>query len=150
MKTQDAGYLRTQLQQTKKQRERAEQEVAMGGVGVNIAAPAASRKRTIFGDDGMAESDQLPHKKRKASNETDERESLTGSDNDDDSDPDNQQKQKQHRNDKRQKNLAQLKDREEQLTAALDGLENQRAKMNGTLGGINKNGVEFKARSRKR
>lgn len=131
MKTQDAGYLRTQLQQAKKQRERAEQEVAMANIGVNVATPAVTAKRTVFGDDGPAESNRLARRNQKASNDIDEWESLTESNNDQDGDLNAQEDQKQHSQAKRRKNLAQLKDQEQQLTAALDGVENQRAKMNG-------------------
>ncbi|KAF2006652.1 U3 small nucleolar RNA-associated protein 11 [Amniculicola lignicola CBS 123094] len=43
-----------------------------------------------------------------------------------------------------------LKARERDLTIAIEELENQRAKMNNTIGGINKHGVKFKIRERKR
>lgn len=46
--------------------------------------------------------------------------------------------------------LEALKKRERDLMAAEDELELQRAKMNNTVGGINKNGVKFKIRERKR
>jgi hypothetical protein len=43
-----------------------------------------------------------------------------------------------------------VKKREKELAAAEDELETQRAKMNNTIGGVNKNGVKFKVRERKR
>lgn len=46
--------------------------------------------------------------------------------------------------------LEAVKARERALVAAEEELENQRAKMNHTVGGVNKNGVKFKIRERKR
>ncbi|KAL5117259.1 hypothetical protein ACEQ8H_004818 [Pleosporales sp. CAS-2024a] len=46
--------------------------------------------------------------------------------------------------------LAGLKKREKELVAAEEELELQRAKMNNTVGGVNKHGVKFKVRERKR
>jgi hypothetical protein len=43
-----------------------------------------------------------------------------------------------------------VKKREEELAAAEEELEAQRAKMNNTVGGVNKQGVKFKVRERKR
>jgi hypothetical protein len=43
-----------------------------------------------------------------------------------------------------------IKKRERELATAEDELETQRAKMNNTIGGVNKNGVKFKVRERKR
>ncbi|CAA9966951.1 U3 small nucleolar RNA-associated protein [Pyrenophora teres f. maculata] len=46
--------------------------------------------------------------------------------------------------------LRAIKKRESELAAAEEELELQRAKMNNTVGGVNKNGVKFKIRERKR
>jgi hypothetical protein len=46
--------------------------------------------------------------------------------------------------------LEMIKKREKELAAAEKELEFQRAKMNNTVGGVNKNGVKFKVRERKR
>jgi hypothetical protein len=46
--------------------------------------------------------------------------------------------------------LEMIKKREKELAAAEEELEFQRAKMNNTVGGVNKNGVKFKVRERKR
>ena len=43
-----------------------------------------------------------------------------------------------------------LKKRQKEILAAADALELQRAKMAGSLGGTNKNGVKFKIRERKK
>jgi hypothetical protein len=46
--------------------------------------------------------------------------------------------------------LEMIKKREKELAAAEEELDFQRAKMNNTVGGVNKNGVKFKVRERKR
>ncbi|KAF2268376.1 U3 small nucleolar RNA-associated protein 11 [Lojkania enalia] len=46
--------------------------------------------------------------------------------------------------------LEAVRARERDLMIAEEELENQRAKMNNTVGGVNKNGVKFKVRERKR
>jgi len=48
------------------------------------------------------------------------------------------------------KMLQALKKREQELTAGLQELNLQRAKMSNSIGGVNKNGVKFKMRERKR
>ncbi|OCL12248.1 U3 small nucleolar RNA-associated protein Utp11 [Glonium stellatum] len=50
----------------------------------------------------------------------------------------------------RMAHLEAVKARERDLMIAEEELEKQRAKMNGTVGGINKSGVKFKVRERKR
>jgi U3 small nucleolar RNA-associated protein 11 len=49
-----------------------------------------------------------------------------------------------------QNHLEALKDRERDLSVALSQLQHQRARMNNTVGGVNKEGVKFKVRERKR
>ncbi|KAF2177698.1 U3 small nucleolar RNA-associated protein 11 [Zopfia rhizophila CBS 207.26] len=51
---------------------------------------------------------------------------------------------------RRAKHLEAVKARERDLVVAEEELEQQRAKMNGTVGGVNKHGVKFKIRERKR
>jgi U3 small nucleolar RNA-associated protein 11 len=46
--------------------------------------------------------------------------------------------------------LEAVKKRERDLMVVEEELENQRAKMQNTVGGVNKNGVKFKIRERKR
>jgi U3 small nucleolar RNA-associated protein 11 len=46
--------------------------------------------------------------------------------------------------------LEMVKKKERELVAAEEELEKQRAKMNSSVGGVNKNGVKFKLRERKR
>ena len=43
-----------------------------------------------------------------------------------------------------------VKKKERELAAAEEELEKQRAKMSNSVGGVNKNGVKFKIRERKR
>lgn len=78
-----------------------------------------------------------------------------------DSDPDKDDEslspEERQRRRKQRKNVAVLKrraeglsEKEAELTRALQALDTQRAKMNRTIGGVNKNGVKFKIRERKR
>ena len=46
--------------------------------------------------------------------------------------------------------LQMVKKKERELVAAEEELEKQRAKMTSSVGGVNKNGVKFKIRERKR
>ena len=59
-------------------------------------------------------------------------------------------KKKRHVLDVKRRKLGSLQERTEDFTIALRELENQREKMNGNAGGMNKNGVNFKARERAR
>ena len=157
MKTQDEGYLRTVLQSTRKDRERLEQDVVNGEVGVKTAVPEAGGKRLVFGEDG--ETPAVPAKDE----DMDDLADLDGFYSDEEGapgqepEPENLSKEeraarrrRQHALQVRQRQLDGLRDREEQLSAALREVEDQRARMNGTVGGVNKNGVKFKARQRKR
>ena len=57
---------------------------------------------------------------------------------------------RQRTQERRAAHLEAVKKREQDLMAAEEELENQRAKMSGSIGGVNKNGVKFKIRERKR
>ncbi|KAF2808197.1 putative U3 small nucleolar RNA-associated protein Utp11 [Mytilinidion resinicola] len=59
-------------------------------------------------------------------------------------------KKRERAQDSRMSRLEALKARERDLKSVEDELETQRAKMAGTIGGVNKNGVKFKVRERKR
>ena len=150
MKTQDVGYLRTVLQQTSRERERLEQAVVSGEVGVNLNAPTSIGKKTVFGDDGESRPlDSTSHKLDHADN-VDEWLSEDESEASDDEALGADQQKKKHAQNKRRKKLDALRDRESELSAALGQVETQRAKMNGSIGGVNKRGVKFNVRSRQR
>lgn len=59
-------------------------------------------------------------------------------------------KKRNRLHEKRAAHLEALKKKERDLMTAEEELEKQRAKMNGTIGGVNKDGVKFKLRERKR
>ena len=60
------------------------------------------------------------------------------------------QKKREHVQEVRRSRMEAVKAREKDLFNAAQELDLQRAKMNNTVGGINKNGVKFKVRERKR
>ncbi len=146
MKTQDVGYLRTVLQQTRRERERVERAVMAGETGVKLE-PAKSR--VVFGEDGE---DVVAKPVVKA-------DEMDGWSTEDDSDADSGEedagisvgeRRKRKKLEARRKKLRGLEDREKQLAIALRAVEDQRARMNGTAGGVNKNGVKFKVRERRK
>jgi U3 small nucleolar RNA-associated protein 11 len=59
-------------------------------------------------------------------------------------------KDRERAQDRTASKLRAIRKRESELVAAEEELELQRAKMNNTVGGVNKNGVKFKVRERKR
>ena len=150
MKTQDVGYLRTVLQQTRREREKVEQEVVSGDVGVKVAAPAAAGKRVVFGDDDRNSPARPTPKNHRQTDDMNDWMSDDASDGEKDDGLSPEERQKRLIQNKRRRKLGALKDREIDLTIAVSGVETQRARMNGSIGGSNKKGVKFKIRSRKR
>lgn len=149
MKTQDVGYLRTVLQQTRRERERLEQEVVSGEVGVKLHLPTGSR--VVFGDESddapgrpLASQQAVPREAEEwISDDTEitEETSVTLSP---------EAERKRHTQEVRRRKLLALRDREQDLATALQQVEEQRARMNGTLSGVNRDGIKFKVRQRKR
>lgn len=155
MKTQDGGYLRTMLQATKKDRERVEQDVATTKIGVNVGLPTAGSKRVVFGEDGEVE-DAVSRPIPALDDEDDVELSADEESSEDGQATEGLSKAELAARGRRkrtlggkQRHVEALRGREEQLSAALRQVEQQRARMNGTVGGINKNGVKFKPRERK-
>jgi U3 small nucleolar RNA-associated protein 11 len=122
LKTQDAGYLRTVLQKTRIERRKAEHAATL-----TKTVDKTSQPRKIF-----VESIE---KQAEYADQDDGQDDSEDSDDDDKPLPEN---------------LRALKKRERELTTALHELEMQRAKMSNSIGGINKDGVKFKVRGRKR
>ena len=145
LKTQDAGYLQTILQQTRRDKERTEQELILVGSGVGAAksGPAMGKKK-VFDDDGEVLA-QIPTREMPddSDDEMSNNEGLS-----------REEIQARRRNrrlqDALESRLEALTARETDLNSALNQLEQQRAKMNNTIGGTNKDGVKFKVRERKR
>lgn len=149
MKTQDSAYLRTVLQSTRRDRQRLQEEVVAADTGVNVEAPVAGGKRLVFEEEDRNEVSRLVPDIGMADEES-------GSDSDSGRKTTTKvgdtalRRQKRHALEVKHRTLEALRDREEQLTAALRATDVQRARMTGGTGGVNKAGTKFKARARKR
>ncbi|QDS70904.1 hypothetical protein FKW77_006328 [Venturia effusa] len=160
LKTQDAGYIRTTLQKTRKERERLEQEIQIadgkvktlkgdGGKGGRLTTFVGSREEQMaFAPPEMDEDEDSD-----AYSDEDEEEATTTKS------PNKPQETKEEIVLRRKRARAQaarrtllatIKEREHDLTITDHELEVQRAKMNNSVGGITKAGVKFKIRARKR
>lgn len=175
LKTQDANYIRTQLQMVRKEREELEQTIMLEGDEVTAFKGGKNGKHTVFVDDReqqrkftadnwFGRGEEMPakemeanaweasdeegrttvQKKKKKSKKQEEAELLA-------------EKEKAKMERKRERNMERLeihleavRRREHDLMIAEQELEKQRAKMNNSIGGVNKNGVKFKIRERKR
>jgi U3 small nucleolar RNA-associated protein 11 len=124
LKTQDVGYIRTVLQKTKIERRKAESAAILKDTVETTAKP-----RKIFVDSIEQQADYVNQDAAEAEDDSD------NSDSDGKPVPEP---------------LRALKKRERELTTALHELEIQRAKMSHSIGGINKDGVKYKVRARKR
>lgn len=156
LKTQDAGYLQTILQQTRRERERVQKEVILARTGVDSSlAPAkALNKKKTFDDEGAdveeakeqeVDADDFAFSDSEAESSDDE-EAEKGLTKEQIKD----RRRKRHARDVLEGRLDALTNRERDLSVALMNLSKQRAKMNHTVGGVNKAGVKFKVRERKR
>ena len=156
MKTQDAGYLRTVLQATKYDRERVEQGLTVAELGVNVGVPTARSRRIVFGDGDEEDSLEAPHRP----GEDEELENTLPDEYEGDASQTRPNTSPETGKDLKytfgkrnalagkRRQLETLHYRERQLSAALQEVEDQRARVNGTVGGGNKRGVKFKARHR--
>ena len=177
LKTQDAGYLRTMRERTRREREELEKEVVLDGVGVGDAEKNRIGSKVVFvGDreeqrawgDGKIE-------KRRPSHDREDDDEDAGSD-DSESEPVNihinpkiqksrkameaeakvlreeraMKKRRRREQDARRAKLEALRIREKDLADAEEELDLQRAKMSHSVGGVNKNGTKFKVKERKR
>jgi U3 small nucleolar RNA-associated protein 11 len=176
LKTQDAGYIRTMLQMVRKERKELEQRIVLeteGGVRTLKDEYEDDEKegKTVFVQDREEQSGfnedawfgkggELPGRKQQDAQElyedgeTQSKKKLSKK----------QQEakllvEKEERNLLRNRErtqermvirLSAVKARERDLMIAEEELEHQRAKMAHTTGGVNKNGVKFKIRERKR
>lgn len=148
LKTQDAGYLQTVLQQTRKEREKVEKDVILAETDLDSTALAQiSGKRKVFGEDGEVIKPGVTSLNEDFSDEEPEER------------PDEKGMSKEQVQARRRKRRTQealhsrleaLVARENDLAAVLERLHDQRAKMHNTIGGVNKDGVKFKVRERKR
>jgi U3 small nucleolar RNA-associated protein 11 len=165
MKTQDVGYIRTMLQKTRRERERLEEEIQIGDGEGRVRA----LKGGIVGGKKIAFVESVDEQEAFLPEEEDELE-----DEDEDSEDGEQvaasksmskaadaeteaskqahfAKKKRLREREVRRNLLEaVKQREGELTQAVQELEQQLAKMSNSVGGVNKNGVKWKVRERKR
>lgn len=148
LKTQDAGYLRTVLQQTKKERERLEQEVILqdhqlGDLEHFTASSGVQGRKMVFVDTPQAQAAPL----LRIHGLEEEHSEVSPEDQ-------SQQTAEKGQKDKaqatRMNKLAALREREAVLAEADQELDLQRARMSNNVGGINKNGVRWKPKGRKR
>lgn len=161
MKTQDQGYLRTMLQSTRKEIERLENEVVLGGYGVKLTV---NKSKTMFDEYGKPLV-QGPGENDGPWENMDSMDiDLSGSEDLDDGPTMGQdfstegltpeqaeaKRQKMHNLDVKRRKLSSLQQQAEKLATALEQLDQQRARMSGNVGGVNKKGIKFKLRERKR
>ncbi|KAJ4330778.1 hypothetical protein N0V87_009713 [Didymella glomerata] len=184
LKTQDAAYIRTMLQQVRRERQKLEERLVLEDQEVRALRDGSEErmgKHRVFveneeeqeefdADKWFGEGRAMPTASRPevpAEWEDDE-------DEDEDEEEDHRPQKKtlsakklkeQEEKAKRMKKfdktrsraqsrtafrLQMVKKKERELVAAEEELEKQRAKMNSSVGGVNKNGVKFKIRERKR
>jgi U3 small nucleolar RNA-associated protein 11 len=185
LKTQDAGYIRTMLQVTRKEREELEQRLILeeqgGARALKDGQKAKKGKHRVFVENEEEQEEFDPEAwfgrgeeiPAKAGEQVEPQ--WTDDDEEDESqDEDTRQPKKMLSKKKleaqelaaRQKKkfdktrlrsqtrtayrLEMVKKKERELMAAEEELEKQRAKMSNSVGGVNKNGVKFKIRERKR
>lgn len=169
LKTQDANYLRTMLQMVRKEREEIEQRVMLSDDKIQaFAAKGGRKKHTAFVKD---QDEQANFDEEEWSGVGKGEEVVPESEDEEEGRSSRPKKvtkkqleakqlaEKEERNRKSSKartyervyaHLKNLKTKEKDLMTAERELELQRAKMAGTIGGVNKNGVKFKVRERKR
>ena len=185
LKTQDAGYIRTMLQVTRKEREELEQRLILEEQGearaLKDGRAAKKGKHRVFveNEEEQEEFDPEAWFGRGEEIPTKAREQVEPQWTDEDEDGESQdeetrqpkkmlskkkleaqelaarQKKKFDKTRLRSQSrtayrLEMVKKKERELVTAEEELEKQRAKMSNSVGGINKNGVKFKIRERKR
>lgn len=176
LKTQDAGYIRTMLSKVRKERAKAEEGFMLDDEEGDIEALKSRRtgkgKHTAFVGDkeeqksfdpeewfGVEDEMDLektwnrPRKQTKKQAGSENLDEVEGQQDDKKLD-EREQRAFEKRREKAQQaqrlKVEALKRKEKDLMAAEKELEEQRARMNHNAGGVNKNGVKFKVRERKR
>lgn len=175
LKTQDAGYLKTMAQSTRKARERLEQECTLSAATARVVQdnkPGPSPNTHMLfvetNEDQRRFKAQGTLQSRKSELHSIDESSLMEQDDstDIDEDPKSRQvsgeeisdlrtkrtlrKQRERGRQARISRLKLLQLRERDLFAAEQELELQRARMSNSVGGVNKAGVKWKIRERKR
>lgn len=175
LKTQDAGYLRTTAARTRKEIEKVKEEVGMDKAGKR--GFASSTNKVEFDEQGEPVKKRRRVSSIPDQNEMDIDDVVNGDStavvNDRESEADvsapkfkskkqieretsrlaqlkADRKRRKRLEELRQAKLEVLKKRQKEILAAANQLELQRARMANIVGGVNKNGVTFKVRERKR
>lgn len=150
LKTQDAGYLQTVLQQARQEKEKVQKELILAETGVDTQEGRKGSRKSLeeVAVDGSARLSVA-----EVGSEDDMSDESEG---DSDSGEGLSKEQLQARRRRKRTTtilrarLEGLEQRASDLTIALDGVEQQRSKMSNAVGGTNKNGTKFKVRERKR
>jgi U3 small nucleolar RNA-associated protein 11 len=185
LKTQDAGYIRTMLQVTRKEREELEQRLILEEQGearaLKDGREAKKGKHRVFVDNEeeqeefdpeawFGRGEEMPTKaKEQVEPQWTDEDEEDGSQDEETIQPKKmlskkkleaqelaaRQKKKFDKTRLRSQSrtayrLEMVKKKERELATAEEELEKQRAKMSNSVGGVNKNGVKFKIRERKR
>jgi U3 small nucleolar RNA-associated protein 11 len=153
LKTQDAGYLRTVLQQTRLERRSLERSLklttSLQGPSVEVLGSESQPSRKIFVN--SAEEQFANATKSTARINVEDGGAGSGSAiQDEDVDLNLELANSAADQESRLRRLKALITREEELTRAERELEFQRGKMSNNLGGMNENGVKYKVRERKK
>ena len=176
LKTQDAGYLQTMIQKTRRAIRKLEQEfVLRAGEGVDVLGGREQSGRgqhLIFVDDEEEQMQYGPKGRARAIPYQEKAPRLGGDEDEEEIEgdgkttpPKSRQRlakealaakeekalQRSHRKEQnaRKSKLAALKTREKDLRDAENELELQQAKMSNSVGGVTKTGVKWKVRERK-
>ena len=167
LKSQDAGYLRVVAGRGRREIERAEQEGGVEGA-LKMSGKENGRKKVfedevlnevvvsrheLQGEDGQMDVDEdkeneLETEKHAASRP--QSKTAQGAQQKAIFDLRKERKRRQRLAESRAKKLEMLRKRQKEILKVADQLELQRAKMANTVGGVNKDGVKFKIRERKR
>ncbi|KAF2277832.1 U3 small nucleolar RNA-associated protein 11 [Westerdykella ornata] len=178
LKTQDAGYIRTMLQMVRKERQKLEEKILLEGkqvvplgrehegkrAGHTVFVEGKEEQRKFKPDDWFGKGGEWPDREkrqRKARDDAEEEEEeeekpkkLTKKQLEaklrEEKEKRALQKRRERTQERMEIHLEAVKKRERELMAAEQELEMQRAKMNGSVGGVNKDGVKFKIRQRKK
>ncbi|ODH53272.1 hypothetical protein GX48_00468 [Paracoccidioides brasiliensis] len=169
LKTQDAGYLRVVGERVRRQLERVEQEVRLQD-GISGVFEGAKGGKIIFAD-SLQEQKRLKEEKGRENGDRD-----VDGDGDEEGEQSSGEKQRQAQKSKKQieaeerarkeilaarrlkkraaevrrKKLEALRMQHKELVAAERELDRQRAKMENSVGGVNKYGIKWKIRERKK
>ena len=183
LKTQDAAYIRTMLQQVRRERQKLEERLILEEQG-EVRALKDGEDGRLRGKHRVFVENEEEQEEFDADTWFGEGKSMPASqpefpaeweDESDEEDDDEQRPQKKTLSAKKLKEqeeaakklkkfektrsraqsrtayrLQMVKKKERELVTAEEELEKQRAKMNSSVGGMNKNGVKFKIRERKR